>query len=341
MKTKPKCKTCNIIPRKIDKNENCKACNLAIGLKQCSRCAEIQLFELNFYNTEMACRRCLGFKGIGGGRWPKMPESVRMRVIDAIKSGKTGVEVAIEFDCTTAMVSKVLKEAGLKNNQIAARTYPLDEDFFEKIDTEDKAYFLGLITTDGCVHRNMLIISLQERDRHILEELQKAVKTTTPIKTKTGKRGYKNSKPQSRFEIFSGKIFNDLGFLGVHPNKTFTIKPWFGDKELQRHYWRGCVDGDGSVLIDKNKRTTLSLAGNLEIVTAFKAWVNTFFPNDNKIRPTKSIYVYSVNGINALTVARELYKNSTVKLNRKYLKYLELETLYSSAKCPSKPGTAE
>lgn len=49
----------------------------------------------------------------------------------------------------------------------------INDSFFEKIDTEEKAYFLGLFYADGCNYINgnasRVALSLQEDDKKILE----------------------------------------------------------------------------------------------------------------------------------------------------------------------------
>ena len=45
--------------------------------------------------------------------------------------------------------------------------------FFEKIDSEEKAYFLGFIYSDGCVQSNSVTLKLQKKDIIILEKMKK------------------------------------------------------------------------------------------------------------------------------------------------------------------------
>ena len=33
--------------------------------------------------------------------------------------------------------------------------YQLNENYFETIDTREKAYFLGLLAADGCIHKTI------------------------------------------------------------------------------------------------------------------------------------------------------------------------------------------
>ena len=64
------------------------------------------------------------------------------------------------------------------NKNKRPRVYPLNENFFENIDTEEKAYFLGLIAADGCICMSqaknsipsVLTISLQENGNTLIKK---------------------------------------------------------------------------------------------------------------------------------------------------------------------------
>ena len=61
-----------------------------------------------------------------------------------------------------------------KNYLIKDINYNLNETFFEKIDTVQKAWMLGFIAADGCIyerdgHQAMLSISVRDYDIEILE----------------------------------------------------------------------------------------------------------------------------------------------------------------------------
>lgn len=49
------------------------------------------------------------------------------------------------------------------------RSYALQEDYFDKIDTQEKAYWLGFIAADGCIGEqrgkpSVLVVGLAEKD---------------------------------------------------------------------------------------------------------------------------------------------------------------------------------
>ena len=59
----------------------------------------------------------------------------------------------------------------------------INQDYFNAIDTSNKAYILGLLYSDGCLSssNNMCSLSLQERDKSILEKINKEMENTSKI----------------------------------------------------------------------------------------------------------------------------------------------------------------
>ena len=53
----------------------------------------------------------------------------------------------------------------------------INENYFDEINSEEKAYFLGLLYADGCNHnldkKKKISISLQEEDKFILEQFSR------------------------------------------------------------------------------------------------------------------------------------------------------------------------
>lgn len=124
-----------------------------------------------------------------------------------------------------------------------SRKYHLNESFFEKIDCQEKAYFLGFIFADGSVSKtskmNSLRIHLHPQDCDILNKFKNLLGSNAPIIF--DKKGYVH------FSVFSKKLTDDLILLGAVPAKTFKIRFPFQiiPPELYRHFIRGYFDGDG------------------------------------------------------------------------------------------------
>src|SRR5581483_4155416 len=65
--------------------------------------------------------------------------------------------------------------------------YTFDDQFFNVIDTETKAYWLGFITADGCVrtdhYNHQLKVKLKDSDASHLEKLKAALAADHPVKS--------------------------------------------------------------------------------------------------------------------------------------------------------------
>src|ERR1700678_1934484 len=98
----------------------------------------------------------------------------------------------------------------------------IEENFFEVIDTEAKAYFLGLLYADGCVYRGYRIyLGLTEPDKYLIEQFRKYVAPNNKIEF------HKREKPrqnQYRLVISSRKMAQDLIKLGCTEKKSLTLK---------------------------------------------------------------------------------------------------------------------
>jgi hypothetical protein len=166
-------------------------------------------------------------------------------------------------DSCILCVKQYNKNQNLKRkdkNYIKKRKYFYDENFFEKIDNEEKAYFLGFIFADGCVvndskkSRYQVTLKLHTKDKHILESFITSVKGEMPV-WKHGQR--------EMVEIhFSGKkMVNDLINLGAIQNKTFTIQYPTINETLEKHFLRGYFDGDGCIRVNEDKRDNTKRGG--------------------------------------------------------------------------------
>lgn len=125
--------------------------------------------------------------------------------------------------------------------------------YFEKIDSKDKAYFLGLLMSDGALRKNGFCINLEESDSQILQIFANYLNYKGGLKTIIPKNT--NWKTQKSLNIWSIKICNDLQKWGIVKNKDFkTYLPPISE-EFHSHFIRGVFDGDGCVRIDKRSNS--------------------------------------------------------------------------------------
>jgi len=229
-----------------------------------------------------------------------------------------------------------------------SRKYTLNERFFDNIDTEEKAYFLGLLYADGYnkEKKGVIEISLHKRDKDILELFKVCLETNRPLyEYKDDRKGRKTIKTVLSFNsLHMSKALVNLGCMQA---KTKKIKfPFFIRRDLIRHFIRGYFDGDGSVFIGKGKTVhkkktyhrlipTVSFASNERFIIELRATIllmaNIYYSNITKDNRT-NIYYASFYNDNALELLEWLYRGSKIALKRKSKIYEEINNIYSKRK---------
>lgn len=214
--------------------------------------------------------------------------------------------------------------------------YKINENIFETIDTEEKAYWLGFILADGCLKKkNTVALSLSIKDKKHIEKFKTFLETEAPITTED--RNIKGKLYKiCRLTISNKKIRQDLMRYHVMPCKSTFEQPTILRSDLIRHYIRGIFDGDGWLTYtDKSKEMGFGMGLDILI------YIQTYFEaNDihfNAITPCGSIYKYRKSAkVEILKALNLLYKDSTVYLDRKFNKYnncrSEIESSLNSAK---------
>ena len=218
--------------------------------------------------------------------------------------------------------------------RVAPRKYTLNEAFFDVIDTEAKAYWLGFITADGNVTQtartNTLRVGLAIKDTAHLERMNADLGSSRPLTFRLHRA------PLAALATFdSWQLVEGLRRLGVHPNKSGTVEPWNGPEELMPHYWRGLFDGDGSIFrTNAGAHWGLSIAGSEPCVRAFAAWAMEICTSNGKPHLAKGrTWAWSVaGGPKPQLLARALYGGATVYLDRKH----QLATQLAAATFPGK-----
>lgn len=122
------------------------------------------------------------------------------------------------------------------------RLQNINDDYFYNINSEDKAYFLGLLLADGSMHknRNRFSIALHVQDKEILDIF--AQKLNAKVVS------YKSRPEMCALIITSKQLKESLLKLEMIPNKVKVLKfPETIPENLYSHFIRGYFDGDGSV----------------------------------------------------------------------------------------------
>lgn len=162
-----------------------------------------------------------------------------------------------------------------------------NQSYFENIDTEDKAYFLGFIYADGYIatkKRNRFSIKIHIKDSHIIESFINCINgEMIPWKQK--------NRDIIQVSVSGKKIIIDLLNLGLHQNKTFTLKYPDIPIELERHFIRGYFDGDGCIRVKTDSRDG-SKIGDMRFVGGSIDMLHTINDRMNFLFGTKKNSLY-------------------------------------------------
>ena len=216
--------------------------------------------------------------------------------------------------------------------------YYINQDYFNIIDNEWKAYWLGFLYADGTnrikwnekKHKmeHVLKLTLCYKDKTHLEKFKKSLQNDSPIKDRIIKLNNKEFK-SCDINICNQKICNDLSDLGCVPNKSLILKfpnDKIVPKNLIRHFISGYFDGDGRDHVNlSNKSTVINFVGTKEFLSSLQ----DIFHNALKISYTKmtnqrnnKAFQITYGGIEEFEkIFTYLYKDSNIYLDRKLEKF--------------------
>ena len=194
---------------------------------------------------------------------------------------------------------------------------------FEKIDTEEKAYWLGFLYADGSVgsKEDKIELGLAEKDLKHIEKF----KTFMNINNKIS---YREKTKSYRMSFRSAQCKQDLINKGCVPKKSLILN--FPNenqvpKYLIRHFIRGYFDGDGW-FTNTEKCFQVGIIGTENFINGFLDSIENI-DKKNKIfdvhrEDGAKRYVFGVYN-DVLNFLNWIYKDSNIYLDRKYASYLD------------------
>lgn len=270
----------------------------------------------------------------------KLKEEDKKLIIDTYYSdyeyGKTSFkDIADLIGVSERSFSRVLRESGVNTKR--KNKYTLNEKYFEKIDTEEKAYLLGVLFADGCV-TNYNYIVLQQSDYESVSLFKKQLDYTGEIKEITGKQAGGFSTENTlmyRVHFSSESMSNDLIKWGKNNHMEISDIPNI-EKSLIRHFVRGYFDGDGGFYVSnrtsyykEKKYTHPNPIFSIICTSEFAKSLNKYFKESLGIENMKflnsktdgMVYIETRSKKNCVKIYNHLYENSTCFLSRKHDKF--------------------
>lgn len=216
------------------------------------------------------------------------------------------------------------------------KKYDINYDFLYT-DSKELWYFIGFVSADGYISDKRIEIALNEKDTTILETFTKHIQPNKPLY-------YKKKLNTIKMVIDDSKYAKDLKFIlsmtsnKKHKELVFPNVP----TDYMKDYIRGYCDGDGCITVASARRkfeklgytkiyrgVEFKVLGNYNFLKRLNEELNKIYPNKTKSirkKGKEDVYIVQYNFKTAEGILDELYKESTIHLDRKYKKYIELKS---------------
>lgn len=201
------------------------------------------------------------------------------------------------------------------------RKFRCNDNFFDVIDSEIKAYLLGVLYADGYISSDGRIgILLNIKDEELVKLIQQFIAPNSKIKYTNYQNFKRDSQVKLRFK--SKRLYKRLQDFGFTTDKTHTHCNILDKipQEYKRHFIRGYTDGDGSVRFD-NQGTWYKVGicwcnGVPEILNEIQSYFNKC---NGYLHNRDTYYTLSYEKQSDIKlICKELYEDCTYYLKRKY-----------------------
>lgn len=250
------------------------------------------------------------------------------KIISLYTEGYPSITIAKEFSCSGWKILEILRANKVKIKGISFYRKIHNKIVLPKTNTKEFKYWIGFILADGCVsqadkYSKVFSMGLCKIDFLHLKKLISYLDTDYAIH-------------ENRFCYNIAIRDNDFCELlmqyNVIPRKSLITKVPIKLKN-SIDFWRGMVDGDGCLTV-RQGYPSLALVGTKNICTNFKVFLKQHDSTikNVKIRPKANIFEIRIGGKRAVTLARILYKDSAISLDRKNKIYEDWENkIYKKA----------
>ena len=248
---------------------------------------------------------------------------------------KSQKEIAEIFGISQSRVADILKRNDApkqKKSRLNMSKLKLDVNYFQNINSNEKAYWLGYICADGSINRNNNKLNLTSKDEEVIIKFKQDLMSEHKI-TNSSYFDKRTNKTYYRYTIqISNELFvKNLNNLGITNLKSDLLEFPNIDEKYYNYFIAGLFDGDGSLSI-KNNKVRINLISTLEILIFIQEYLLNNF-NIGKIKMQKvtknkpnvwKLYLYK----DALKFLDFIYQDNEFKyMKRKYDKYHEFKKI--------------
>lgn len=235
---------------------------------------------------------------------------------------KTVTEVSRQTGYPRTCITRYATRYGIYTKMFSReKCNSIREDYFKKIDTAEKSYFLGFIMADGNIHQRkngtyQFSLKIKDTDSDIIYKLSKAIEfNPEKIKNHNGKR---NGITTYAKEIKSyNQVFcENLIDKGIVVNKS-GLEYMPNVNGFEKDFIRGFLDGDGWIGKDRNRVGMASMSFDIinQIVNHFNQQLLLNIP----IHKDKNLFRFDVyKKESVFKILNYLYYKDCIALDRKH-----------------------
>ncbi len=199
---------------------------------------------------------------------------------------------------------------------------------FDKINTQEKAYWLGFIYADGYIAKGngqwQVSIVLNAKDYNHLQKFCDFIKCDySIIKEKTTKCNGKTYKSY-KISISDKHLWESLVNKGAVNRKSYILKfPNYSivPRNLIKHFIRGYFDGDGCIMTKETSASKLqiSIVGTHNMMDGIRNWMkseSSLIAQDTK---NTTVWYLRYKILWSIKFCEKIYDHAKVYLDRKFL----------------------
>lgn len=254
---------------------------------------------------------------------PELVQEILKRNKD---ESKTITELVKEYGFYPTSFYNYLKRNNISTDVVVNKT-KYNHNYFSVIDTEDKAYFLGLLFADGHIGKeNRVSLKLASPDEYLVFKLRDLIAPDLAVSERN------HMKWSTAYEVsFRSKfIHRDLFELGMVDLKTNEGRNFpHLQQQFMNHFIRGYFDGDGCITQSSNKTPEVKVYSPCQnFLKQMSLYLNkhlgltTSFTQGNTNKSCVALNILTKEG--KYIFLDYLYSNANYYMQRKYDKFISL-----------------
>jgi intein-encoded DNA endonuclease-like protein len=260
----------------------------------------------------------------------KFEKKIKEEICEEYMIGKSGPFLANKYNCSPPTIYYILKNNNIeirKQTNLQRKYKKINEEFFDIINNQNKAYFLGFLFADGhnSAKENKIRLSLNKVDKEILVKIRDLISPEQPLH-------FGKTNNIVTLQISNKHLSKQLKTYGIVGKKAFKIRFPFGKvNDYKSHFVRGYFDGDGSIYPINKSRTGFKITSNYNFLND----LNSVFSEEIKLNfpiyknpPSYELKTSAKDKV--YKFLNWIYQDADLYLERKYKRYQEFLEWYNS-----------